>query len=242
MAWRQKVLPAVSAFMWVFPVRLLSLKPQDSALECMLLPRGVPNTGCPRGSDGKESACNAGDMSLIKGRSPGGGNGNPLWYSCLENSTWQATVHEVAKNQTQLSDTHTHTHTRLALIFSSHVTCGIDGHIFSWKKPLASQNFWSPTCIFTFLHASGLKQFLYTDLFIPSLKNYCEPSAFWSPCHFLEVLWLHVDKVCGAMKLMVSDAGRALKSSEISSRVKAVAPHSSTLAWKIPWTEEPGGL
>ena len=35
MAWRQKVLPAVSAFMWVFPVRLLSLKPKDSALECM---------------------------------------------------------------------------------------------------------------------------------------------------------------------------------------------------------------
>ena len=111
MAWRQKVLPAVSTFMWVFPVRLLSLKPQDSALECMLLPRGVPNTGCPCGSDGKESACNAGDMSLMKGRSPGGGNGNPLWYSCLENSTWQATVHEVAKNQIQLSDSHTHTHT-----------------------------------------------------------------------------------------------------------------------------------
>ena len=57
--------------------------------------------------------------------------------------------------------THTHTHTGLALIFLSRVTCGIDGHIFSWKKPLASQNCWSPTCIFTFLHASGLKQFFF---------------------------------------------------------------------------------
>ena len=42
----------------------------------------------PGGSDGKESACNAGDPSLIPGlaRSPGEGNGNPLQYSCLKNS------------------------------------------------------------------------------------------------------------------------------------------------------------
>ena len=40
------------------------------------------------GSDGKESACNVGDLGLIPGlgRSPGGGNGNPLRYSYLENS------------------------------------------------------------------------------------------------------------------------------------------------------------
>ena len=42
----------------------------------------------PGGSDGKESACNAGDTGSIRGseRSPGEGNGNPLQYSCLENS------------------------------------------------------------------------------------------------------------------------------------------------------------
>ena len=47
----------------------------------------VKNLGFPRGSDGKESACNAGDLGLIPGlgRSPGGGHGNPLQYSCLEN-------------------------------------------------------------------------------------------------------------------------------------------------------------
>ena len=40
------------------------------------------------GSDGKASACNAGDLGSIPGsrRSPGEGNGNPLQYSCLENS------------------------------------------------------------------------------------------------------------------------------------------------------------
>ena len=44
--------------------------------------------GFSRGSDGKASAYNAGDSGLIpgSGRSPGEGNGNPLQYSCLENS------------------------------------------------------------------------------------------------------------------------------------------------------------
>ena len=43
--------------------------------------------GFPCGSDGKESACNAGNLGSISGlgRSPGGGNGNPLQYSCLKN-------------------------------------------------------------------------------------------------------------------------------------------------------------
>ena len=53
----------------------------------------------PGGSDGKESACHAGDLGLIPGlgRSPGEGNGYPFQYSCLENSmdrgAWRATVH-----------------------------------------------------------------------------------------------------------------------------------------------------
>ena len=56
------------------------------------------------GSDGKESACTAGDLNLIPGlgRSPGEGNGYPLQYSHLENSrdraAWQATIHGVTKN------------------------------------------------------------------------------------------------------------------------------------------------
>ena len=63
----------------------------------------------PGGSDGKASALNAGDPGSIlgSGRSPGEGNGNPLQYSCLENSmdggAWWAIVHGVAKSQTQLS-------------------------------------------------------------------------------------------------------------------------------------------
>ena len=62
------------------------------------------------GSDGKASACNAEDPGSIPGlgRSPGEGNGNPLQYSCLENSmdggAWWATVHGVTKSLTGLSD------------------------------------------------------------------------------------------------------------------------------------------
>ena len=63
--------------------------------------------GFPDGSDSKDPICNAGDvMGSIPGmgRSAGGGNGNPLQYSCLENpmdrGAWQATVHGVTKSQT----------------------------------------------------------------------------------------------------------------------------------------------
>ena len=66
--------------------------PRNLALFCVW-------EGFPGGSEGKVSACNAGDSGSIPGlgRSPGEGNGNPLQYSCLENpvdgGAWEATVH-----------------------------------------------------------------------------------------------------------------------------------------------------
>ena len=66
--------------------------------------------GFPGSIDGKESACNAGDLGSIpgSGRSPGEGTVNPLQYSCLEEpmdrGDWRATAHGVTKSQTQLSD------------------------------------------------------------------------------------------------------------------------------------------
>ena len=66
-------------------------------------------------SDGKESACNVGDLGSVAGlgRSPGEWHGNPLQYSCLENpmdrGAWQATVHGVTKSQTRLSNKGQHT-------------------------------------------------------------------------------------------------------------------------------------
>ena len=57
--------------------------------------------GFPRGSAGRESACNAGDLGWIPGlgRSPGEGKGYPLYYSGLENSM-DCIVPGVAKSQT----------------------------------------------------------------------------------------------------------------------------------------------
>ena len=70
--------------------------------------------GFPGGLNGKESACDAGDLGSIpeSGRSFGEGNGNPFQYSCLENSmdrgAWKATVHEVENGRTLPSDFHFH--------------------------------------------------------------------------------------------------------------------------------------
>ena len=66
--------------------------------------------GRPHSSNGKESACNAGDQGSIPGlgKSSGEGYGNLLQYSCLENpmdrEAWGAMVHGVAESQTQLSN------------------------------------------------------------------------------------------------------------------------------------------
>ena len=82
---------------------------QKFSLQAIFLevPGHLPNTlhslGFPGGSDGKESACNAGDPDSTPGlgRSPGEGNGNPPQYPCLENSmdrgAWRATDHGIAE-------------------------------------------------------------------------------------------------------------------------------------------------
>ena len=82
----------------------------------MVLSFSIKEICFPGGSADKESACNAEgarDMGLIPGseRSPGGGNGNPLKYSCLENpmdrGAWQATVHRVTESD-MTERIHTH--------------------------------------------------------------------------------------------------------------------------------------
>ena len=64
------------------------------------------STRLPWWLNGKESACSTGDTGSIPGlgRSPGGGHGNPLQYSCLENpmdkGAWPVIVHSIAKSRT----------------------------------------------------------------------------------------------------------------------------------------------
>ena len=89
----------------------------------------------PGGSDGKKSACNAGDQGSIPqlGRSPGGGYGNSLQYSCLQNpmdrGAWWATVHGVANSQTRLSD---QAHTMM--------NCNLHSHGRGWTVGLTILN------------------------------------------------------------------------------------------------------
>ena len=70
------------------PARHLSLLPT------WLCGSPRPVMGFPGGSNSKESACNAGDLDSIPrlGRSPGGGHGNPLQCSCLENPPGQRSL------------------------------------------------------------------------------------------------------------------------------------------------------
>ena len=73
------------------------------SLNIKIIYEGLLLIDFPGGPDGKASAYNAGDLSSIpgSGRSPGEGNGNPLQYSCLENSAdrgaWRPIVHGVHK-------------------------------------------------------------------------------------------------------------------------------------------------
>ena len=73
--------------------------------------------GFPRGSVGKESSCNVGDLGLSPGlgRSPGGGKGYPRQDSGLENSM-DCNAHRVTKSWTRQSDFHTHTHCQHGLV------------------------------------------------------------------------------------------------------------------------------
>ena len=77
---------------------------------CFHLAEPGEGEGLPRWLSGKEPAGNAGDLGSIPGlgRSPGGGHGNPLQYSCRDNpmdrGTWQATVRGVAQSWTRWSD------------------------------------------------------------------------------------------------------------------------------------------
>ena len=94
--------------MWILVPRP-GIEPVSSALSSGVLTTGLPGKskpmiqkralqeilGFPGGSDGKESACNVGDLGSIPGlgRSPGGGHGNPRQYYCLENPHgWRSLV------------------------------------------------------------------------------------------------------------------------------------------------------
>ena len=97
----------------LYNVVFISIVEQSESAICIYIYVHIPSffgggvvtyPDLPGGSEGKESACNAGDPGSILGlgRSPGRGHGNPLQCSCLENfmdrGAWWATFHEITKS------------------------------------------------------------------------------------------------------------------------------------------------
>ena len=119
----------------LYPLQLLNHPTSWVFTPVSLLPDKYIHThmGFPGGTVAKNLPANAGDTidsGLIpgSGRSPRVGNGNPLQFSCLENSldrgAWLATVHGVTKSQTRLSDwihTHTQIHIHMYICIYTHI-------------------------------------------------------------------------------------------------------------------------
>ena len=99
-----------------------------------LISRHFREGGVSDGSDGKESACSAGDLDLIPGSgiSLREGNGTPFQYSCLEKpidgGTWWAAVHGVAKSRTRVKHAFTFVSATIMYIIFSRIDC------FSWTR------------------------------------------------------------------------------------------------------------
>ena len=118
--------------------------------------------GFPGCSDGKESAWNAGDLGLIPGlgRSPWGGHGNTLQYSCLENlmdrGAWQATVmgsHRVRRDWSDLACTcHTEAHLKATEKQKQKQNCYLWGNTIQVSTNTALSEAKLPSQIMVLIH------------------------------------------------------------------------------------------
>ena len=199
----------------------------------------------PCGSASKESACNAGDLGSIPGlgRSPGEGKGYPLQYSGLENSM-DSIVHGVPKSRTRLSE----------FLFTSGILwlwhINSQQHVGSSsmirdRTQAPALGTWS---LSPWTTREVLKSFHFNAKIPPPKSHSNFPSVsipvFLVQASVISLLdprfphWL-------SSKESTHNAGATgdmgLIPRKIPSR-RAMATHSSILAWRIPWTEEPGEL
>ena len=117
--------------------------------------------GFPGGSDGKESACYEGALGLIPelGRSPGGGHGNPLQYSYLENPHGQRSLawhgsrgHKVLDTTEQLSTTYSFLYTSTYSILHTCVLYVFSKNIFFYKLEMIFRNTSSKYFLQKYIH------------------------------------------------------------------------------------------
>ena len=97
--------------------------------------------GFPGGASGKEPGCQCRRRKIPGlGRSPGGGHGNPLQYSCVENPMdrggWRATVHGVTKSQTRLKRLSTQAH--MIRLYLSALLVTLARSDLTWMLPTGS--------------------------------------------------------------------------------------------------------
>ena len=158
----------------------------------------------------------------VEGKAPGIGNGKPLQYSSLENSmdrwAWQSTIHGVAKSWTRLSNW---AHRMKKDLSEAHAAVGKDAsHSYSPGWGMVS-HVYDLDRVHIFCLCSDITTEWSYLFFIHygHRLGFSDVNVFWS-CLF-------------------SMGESSHPSWELE---KAMAPHSSTLARKIPWVEEPGRL
>ena len=201
--------------------------------------RSIPQClGFPGGSDSKESARNTGDLDSGPGlgRSPREGKSYPLQYSCLENSTdrgaWRATVHEIAKSQTQLKWLSTLTHSNMYQLGADwlgdpHTPRENVGRMAVYKTPSAN-NVQDLTGEVTRQQIIMVQFVLYHEIRIVRIIIYDLT---------LGLPW------CSDGKASACNTGAWVWALGREDPLeKGMATHSNILTWRIPRTEESGGL
>ena len=140
----------------------------------------------------KNLPVNAGDIRDVGsipglGRSPGEGHSNPLQYSCLENpmdrGVWRATVHRVAKSQTQLKQLSMHVPNERATLGSDWRLCRrrVLTPFFLSSDPLSIHN----PLLSSFSHFSGKFFFFPSRLSLSTFFNHCSEKRLrhWRKLH-----------------------------------------------------------
>ena len=181
---------------------------------------GGPLQGFPRGSTGRESARNAGDLGSIPGlgRSPGEGKGYPLQYSGLENAM-DCRVRGVANRHDRATFTSPH------------------------KAPWHLGEGRGPRVLLLCHHSQTVSVPLAVSC-LPWIKDMtwldCIQNLWCRPVHLLDFpegpVAKHLPASAGMQEIRPQPLSRE------APLEKGMAPHSSLLAWKVPWTEEPGRL
>ena len=185
----------------------------------------LSNLGFPRWLSGKESACSAGDEGLISGsgRSPGGANGNPLQYSCLERSTereaWQATVYGVARVGCNWGLMHASFDILIVASTVFYLEC-IPFEFTSIMILFISR---ISNCFFFTLAVNCLS--LFCNMFLHVIHSFTFVGGFPSGS---------VKNLPAIQETWVWALGQE------DLLEKEMATHFSILAWRIPRTEEPG--